>query len=181
MHWFAGATRIAAPADGLCIRFTLVGTGVVFDVRQTHSPATATADAASGLSKTSSTRHAATGGAPVYAGRAPDPAAAARCVDDVAHGGADWLTFAQVARLKCMCLNGKPRHVAFVHRAADPSKAHPLDFAVVSGVRCSTLPACLRWLAANSGAIPSNSATWTPGRTRREHQTAERALAADGF
>jgi len=110
----------------------------------------------------------------------PAPTGAAAVLADIADG-AEPLSFARAAKLKCMTRDGRARHVSFVHRAADPTKPHPLECATISGVRMTTEAACLRWLAANSGAVPASSASWTPGRARREHLAAAKALATEGF
>ena len=113
---------------------------------------------------------------PPPADRPAPTAGAAAVLADIA-AGAEPLTFKQVAKLKYFRREGRHRHVAAVYRAAgdDP----PLESAVIAGVKISTEPAVQRYLARKNGIAAG--ANWTPGRFRREHQAAAKALAADGF
>ena len=95
--------------------------------------------------------------------------------------GAEPLTLKGAARLKCMKRDGANRSAPFMHRICSPTKSHPLDVAVINGVRMTTEAACLRWLAANSSAAPSARRGWTPGRTCTLHQEASRQLDAAGL
>jgi hypothetical protein len=140
--------------------------------------ASAMAGAASSSPSSSDSPAPATSAGPALAG--PILRGADAVLQDIADG-AEPLTFARAAKLRCLSRDGRHRHVGFVHRAADPTKPHPLEFAVISGVRMTTQAAAIRWLQRNSGTTPSSSASWTPGRFRKEHAVAERQLDDAGI
>jgi hypothetical protein len=93
--------------------------------------------------------------------------------------GAEPLTFTAATREKCLRRDGRRHHVAWVYRQADPSRPFPLESAVIGGVRVTTRPAIMRWIARNSGVHAAPG--WTPGRMRREHESSERELERAGF
>jgi len=122
---------------------------------------------------------AAAAAAPVTCAIPAGPYGAAAVLADVA-AGAEPLPFKRIARLACLKREGRSRHVGFVYRATDPANPHPLESAVICGVRVSTEAAVFRWLARNIGT-PAGPSAWTPTAARREHERAVKSLRAAGL
>jgi hypothetical protein len=91
------------------------------------------------------------------------------------------VTIARAMKLPQLSRNGKPPHVAQGYRWCGKGlKGIVLESVVIGGSRCTTSEAVDRWIAALSGYAVTET-TRTPVRRQRDHDRAERTLAAAGW
>ena len=103
------------------------------------------------------------------AGAPPLLQGAVAVLQDLAEG-AEPLTFKEAAKLRCLRREGRTRHVAWIYRAAgdDP----PLEYADVGGVRTTTEPAVMRYLARKNDWVAGLFAFLREMRQRAENDRA---------
>jgi hypothetical protein len=91
------------------------------------------------------------------------------------------VTLAKAVRLSQLRRDGRSPHVSQIYRWASKGiRGHVLETVCIAGSRCTTSEAVDRWIAALSGRDSAES-TRTPVRRQRDHDKADKQLAASGW
>lgn len=92
------------------------------------------------------------------------------------------ISLKEAARLRCVRVNGRPRHIATIWRWYHDGRGNPpvfLETTLIGGVRATSCEAVARFLAGiNSGDKP---VCRTPTQKQRDVARAESELARDGI